>query len=391
MSYTLSLLILSLFPSPGGADRKVCEPHQDPDSIRGEIATLLEKTYWQLDIAKRNSVAERLTSGILECKNFGHDPMDVLPFVHMKLLEGLGFVSDVEAYGAALSKGLNLDPHTAKQLVLPESFTIGERERNIDLVDAWVYEIFQAPAPSKGETQEIARQIALISEELAHTLRTKLHGGYRDQLIEKFLSPIEHSLIGSIGDPWSGGVSRPLTNAEIQAVLRGIKTEGDALTPVDASSEAEKEFIKSGIVDLGTETDAMRAVSKMTRWMYSIIEANYPNTVAAENALFQVSKDAKAWMDKRVEPIREQLGKEYEEFQEKLNAVALPPRARTYIPQGKKSALPKEVRKESDDVSPDHTTLRELAHSWRWWCFTGVVLVAGGIVWWRSRVRRAAH
>src|SRR6185503_16022728 len=139
----------------------------DQERLARELAEILDSRYAALDAAKRNDVARRLAAAILKSKESSRDPNAVLEAVKFKLVEGLGFVEDVDVYAQTLGRALESSlPEARPSLALPSRFRLREAERSLELVDAYLTEVVPARPPSEAERTAMVEQLGLIAGEI---------------------------------------------------------------------------------------------------------------------------------------------------------------------------------------------------------------------------------
>lgn len=356
----------------------------DQERLTRELAAVLDSRYAVLDAATRNEAARRLADTILKSKDPSRNAAAVLEVVKFKLVEGLGFVEDVDAYARALGRALESAlPEARTALSLPPRFRIREAERNLELVDAYLTEVVPSRPPSEAERTAILGQLGQIAGEIRDQARKKIYGAYAGSLVDRMVLANQKYLSGSIGDPLVGGLTRPLTAEELHRVLAGIREDLGAVDPVEASSEAERRYLESGVVDIDAETPGMRLASRAAKWLFAVPQLNYPRTVAAEESLYDVSRDAKAWVDGAAEPLKAELkGK---------NLALQPILERPKTPEPRPSALVagKATSPAADPTQrPSPPAASEGGRGFRLWPFALVLGILAAIaVAWRGRTR----
>lgn len=293
------------------------------EAVSARILERLSTDFAALEPERRGEIAATYARGILQNSAFGHDRARMLACVDSRLAGGADLSRKIAGVSQAAARSVERwVPDARRTMSLPESFADRERDALLAMTRHYIFEILARPRATDGEIAALRQQLSAIQAELRALARTKIFGAYADPLIEKTLEMTRAQLEEQLGDPLAAALARPLTADELARVIEAAREDVAGMAPVEASTDADLEYSRTGVAESDAETAAIRLANRLALRMFSTGELQYPSFATANAQYQRVFADAQIWHSEAWARIEQELDAEKERSKEIASLIA---------------------------------------------------------------------
>jgi hypothetical protein len=272
---------------------------QDPHEAR--VRAVVERHFARLPAERREAIARDLASKVPWGNWRPEDEARIVTLIEHTVAGTLWAADSAESVSKDLAKVL--EGGSAQGLATPPpGFRDAAEALALDRAGALSQELLAHAPPAAAERAAMSAQLDDLARLLDTEARRIVQGSEADAMVRDIVDSGVRDWRGVMGDVLAGGVYRPLSDAEYQAVASAIRNRAKDFPVLEPGSEESAAKARASLTAL---------VSELGGWH----RACYPRMGALRDESERLSRRVYDWREESIRRINNRLEPEREEWE----------------------------------------------------------------------------